>query len=55
MHLLDSLHIVSIGNSYMLTTLKNLWFRDTKESNVHINDVAVRIRAGILLIIPLYM
>ena len=39
----------------MLTTLKDLWFRDTKESNVHINDIAVRIRAGILLIIPLYM
>ena len=36
-------------------TFKNLWFRDTTESSIYINDVAVRIRAGILLIIPLYM
>ncbi len=36
-------------------TFKNLWFRDLKEENVHINEIAVRIRAGILLIIPIYM
>ena len=34
---------------------KNLWFRDLKEETIHINDTAVRIRAGILLIIPIYM
>ncbi|MDQ7016749.1 MAG: DUF4395 domain-containing protein [Gammaproteobacteria bacterium] len=39
----------------MLTTLKNVWFRDPKESPLYINDVAVRIRAGMLLIIPLFM
>ena len=39
----------------MLHTLKSLWFRDTKESSIFINDVAVRIRAGMLLAIPLYM
>ncbi len=39
----------------MLDTLKNLWFRDPKESPIYINDVAVRIRAGILLVIPLFM
>ncbi|MDX1353471.1 MAG: DUF4395 family protein, partial [Thiomicrorhabdus sp.] len=31
------------------------WFRDTSESVLYINEVAVRIRAGILLMIPLYM
>lgn len=34
---------------------KNLWFRDPAEDKLFINDTAVRIRAGILLIIPLYM
>lgn len=36
-------------------TLKALWFRDPREEDTFINDVAVRIRAGILLVIPLYM
>ena len=36
-------------------TFRNLWFRDPKESDVFINDAAVRIRAGLLLAIPLYM
>ena len=35
--------------------LRNLWYRDTSESSIYINEVAVRIRAGILLLIPLYM
>jgi len=39
----------------MLNTLKNLWFRDPAESTPYINDVSVRIRAGILLVIPLFM
>ncbi len=39
----------------MTNTLKQLWFRDTKESPLYVNDVAIRIRAGILLIIPLFM
>jgi len=39
----------------MLTTLKNLWFRDSSESPLYINDTVVRIRAGMLLIIPLFM
>lgn len=39
----------------ILDTLKNLWFRDPKEKPVYINDVAVRIRAGLLLVIPVYM
>ncbi|HET20317.1 MAG TPA: DUF4395 domain-containing protein [Chromatiales bacterium] len=39
----------------MLRALKNLWFRDPSESPVYINDIAVRIRAGMLLFIPLYM
>ncbi len=39
----------------MLDTLKNLWFRDPKESPTYINDTAVRIRAGILLTIPVIM
>lgn len=39
----------------VLDIFKNLWFRDTTEDKTYINDVAVRIRAGILLIIPVYM
>lgn len=35
--------------------LTNLWFRDPKEQPVFINDNAVKIRAGILLAIPVYM
>lgn len=38
-----------------LGVLKRLWFRDPDEASVFINDVAVRIRAGLLLAIPLYM
>ncbi|CAB5494418.1 hypothetical protein [uncultured Gammaproteobacteria bacterium] len=36
-------------------TFRNLWFRDIGEESIHINNTAVRIRAGILLIIPIYM
>lgn len=39
----------------MHALLKNLWFRDPSEHPTYINEVAVRIRAGILLFIPLYM
>lgn len=34
---------------------RNIWYRDTTESSIYINEVAVRIRAGILLLIPLFM
>lgn len=36
-------------------TLSQLWFRDTSDSSLMINDIAVRVRAGILLFIPLFM
>jgi Domain of unknown function (DUF4395) len=36
-------------------TVRELWFRDTTENTLFINDIAVRIRAGMLLIIPIYM
>jgi len=39
----------------MLDVFKNLWFRDVNEQSLYINDVAVRIRAGILLLIPIFM
>ena len=39
----------------MKDTLNHLWFRDTKETPLFVNDAAVRIRAGIMLLIPLYM
>ncbi len=39
----------------MSAIFKQLWFRNPKESSPYINDIAVRIRAGILLIIPLYL
>ena len=35
--------------------LYQLWFRDPKEDKTYINDIAVRIRAGLLLFIPIYM
>ncbi|MEY4736695.1 MAG: hypothetical protein RL302_1014 [Pseudomonadota bacterium] len=34
---------------------KNLWFMDPRADAIIINDTAVRIRAGLLLVIPLYM
>lgn len=34
---------------------KNLWFRNVHESPLYINDTTVRIRAGILLAVPIYM
>ncbi len=40
---------------FIADVFKNLWFRDPGEENLFINDTAVRIRAGILLIIPLYL
>jgi len=39
----------------MLKLFNQAWFRDTKEPVIYINEVAVRIRAGMLLMIPLYM
>ena len=41
--------------NYLPKIVKNIWFKDTDSSDVYINEVAVRIRAGIFLIIPLYM
>lgn len=38
-----------------LSTFRNLWFRDPTETTPYINDTAVRIRAGLLMFIPLYM
>jgi hypothetical protein len=37
------------------STVKNLWFRDTQEEHIYIDELAMRIRAGILIIIPIYM
>lgn len=39
----------------ILDAFKNLWFRDVRESPLYINETVVRIRAGILLTIPIYM
>ena len=36
-------------------TFRNLWFRDPNEKPVYINDVAVRIRAGMLLFIHIFL
>lgn len=40
---------------HIIATCKNLWFRDPAEATPYINDTAVRIRAGLLLVIPMYM
>jgi len=34
---------------------KNLWFKDTKAKEILINETAVRIRAGMLLAIPIFL
>lgn len=39
----------------IVDALKQLWFLDPRADKPYINDIAVRIRAGLLLIIPLYM
>ncbi len=39
----------------MVNFFRNLWFRDPNEPVTYINETAVRIRAGFLLAIPLYM
>ncbi len=39
----------------MVNFFRNLWFRDPAEPVTYINETAVRIRAGFLLAIPLYM
>jgi len=39
----------------MLEVIKNLWFRNSQEKPTYINETAVRIRAGMLLFIPIYM
>ena len=39
----------------MFSIFKNVWFRDSDEQSLYINEVAVRIRAGLLLIIPLFV
>lgn len=39
----------------LLSKLWKQWFRDPKEDTVFINETAVQIRAGFLIIIPLYM
>lgn len=36
-------------------TFRHLWFRDPHATPLYINDTAVRIRAGFLLFIPLFM
>lgn len=40
----------SLGNVF-----QKLWYRDPGEKSIFINDTAVRIRAGLMLLIPLYM
>lgn len=45
----------NISSANNVKILKNLWFLDPRADQPLINDIAVRIRAGLLLIIPLYM
>ncbi|MDR3368089.1 DUF4395 domain-containing protein [Rhodoferax sp.] len=42
-------------SEFIAETLKQLWFLDPRADKPFINDIAVRIRAGLLLVIPLYM
>ncbi len=38
-----------------MSDLKKTWFRDTNEELLFINETAVRIRAGIMIMLPLFM
>lgn len=38
-----------------MSWFKNTWFRDADEEVLFINDTVVRIRAGMMLVIPLFM
>lgn len=38
-----------------MSTFKNTWFRDPNEEVLFINETAVRIRAGMMIVIPLFM
>jgi len=39
----------------VVSALKNAWFQDPQANDIFINETAVRIRAGILLVVPVYM
>lgn len=39
----------------VVSVFQKLWFLDPKDSTVYLNDIVVRIRAGLMLAIPLYM
>lgn len=38
-----------------MSWFKNTWFRDPNEEILYINETAVRIRAGMMILIPLFM
>jgi len=38
-----------------MNTLKKTWFRDTDEPDLFLDENAVRVRAGIMLLIPVFM
>lgn len=40
---------------FIAEVFRKLWFLDPRADTLVINDIAVRIRAGLLLVIPLYM
>lgn len=42
-------------SGHVADVFRNLWFLDARADTLYINDVAVRIRAGLLLVIPLFM
>jgi hypothetical protein len=44
-----------LGKTMIKNTLQNLWFRDLQEPVIYINDTAMRIRAGIMLFIPIFL
>jgi len=39
----------------LFTTFRRLWFQDPAADTLFINDIAVRIRAGLMLAVPLFM
>jgi hypothetical protein len=46
---------INLAHGPLASTFRKLWFQEPGASVIQINDIAVRIRAGLMLAIPLFM
>lgn len=47
--------VAKLVMGHISDVFRKLWFQDPGANTLYINDVAVRIRAGLLLFVPIYM